>query len=642
MLRFSGYCLVVCGFFLLACVENFAVAQTSAAEVLGVEAAREDLQGSAAGGNAEDAKDEVEKGEEKAASKKSGTSWPRQVLSNKDRQGANNDSNHAFDRGPGWYVSLLKIIPWLLMFWLWVKTTDWISQDTYRNRQNYGLWNLVVVCSFFLAILISWVVPIYAVGLVLMFIAWCAPLTCYIVIRNKAVESHKRVMTKQHLRYVMAVVVNKLGGKMEVEKLKDYEKGAKVEFIPQGGETERDDTANLIMARQSPGFVLVKNLISDAIDWRAEAVALESSTDSATIRYQIDGVWRETDVQEREAGDVIVAVIKTLAALDINERVKRQLGTFGIKYEGKKYKCRLQSQGTKTGERATVRFDVGKQAFQSLVQLGMRSKVAEGLQEVLDSDRGLVLFSSLPEGGLTTTIDVALAESDRLMRNFVSVEPESMRERDIENVEVTTFKAREGATPASVLPKLIRTYPEVIVVRNLTDTETGKILCDQVEENRLVITSLRAKEAPEALLRMLMLKIPRKTIAGAISVAVSQRLIRMLCSECKVGYEPSPDLLKKMGIPAGKLETLYREPTAEELDKPCPNCRGLGYYGRTSIFEVLTVEDKVRDMLLNEPNLAKAKKAARAAGMRTMQEEGILLVAKGTTSVNELMRVMKQ
>ncbi len=119
-------------------------------------------------------------------------------------------------------------------------------------------------------------------------------------------------------------------------------------------------------------------------------------------------------------------------------------------------------------------------------------------------------------------------------------------------------------------------------------------------------------------------------------------MVRRLWDEYMLGYEPSPTLLNNMGVRAGRLETLYRERTAGDLEKPCPTCRGVGYYGRNSIFEVLTVEDKVREMLLNEPNLAKAKKAARAAGMRTMQEEGILLVAKGVTSVTELMRVLKQ
>lgn len=626
MSRAAGCLLLVCCMCGALCPAAVSVAQTSTAELGATIGASESLdggrsKGSNRGGQSNQAQNPA--GTNQAASKSGSTS-------------------HAFDRGSGGYFSLLKIIPWWLLFLLWVKTTDWVSQDTYRLRQNYGLWNSLAFFPFLVAIIISLFIPLFIIGILLMFVAWLSPLTAYIVTRNKTVEAHRRVMTGQHLRYLLAVTVNKLGGHMDVEKKAEYEKGAQVDFKPMGGESERDNTANLLMARQSPGFILVKNLIADALDWRADGASLDFTAETATVRFQIDGIWKENEVVEREAGDVIVAVLKTLANLDINERVKRQFGILGVEYQEKKYKCRLQSQGMQTGERVIMRFDIGKQSFHTLEELGMRQKVAEQLQEVLDGDRGMVLFSSLPEGGLTTTIDVALGETDRLMRNFVSVEPENLRERDIENVEVTTYKSNNGETPATVLPKLIRTYPEVIVVRNLTDGETGRILCEQVDENRLVITSVRAKEAPEALLRMLMLKIPQRMLAGAVSVVVNQRLLRRLCDECKVAYEPSPDMLKKLGIPPGRIETLYREPTAEEIEKPCPKCRGLGYHGRTSIFEVLAVDDGVRNMLLNQPNLVKAKKAARDAGMRTFQEEGILLVAKGTTSVAELARVLKK
>jgi type II secretory ATPase GspE/PulE/Tfp pilus assembly ATPase PilB-like protein len=272
----------------------------------------------------------------------------------------------------------------------------------------------------------------------------------------------------------------------------------------------------------------------------------------------------------------------------------------------------------------------------------MRDKLSEQLLGFIGNDKGFVVFSALPESGLTTTMDISLHETDRLMRNFVSVEPDTMREREIENVEVTTYQPAAGETPATVLPKLIRTYPDVIVVRNLSDPETANILCQQVKENRLILTSIRAKEAPEALLRVLMLKVPAKELASAVTAVINQRLIRCLCDQCKVAYEPTPDVLQKLRIPEGRVSALYREPTAEEANKPCPACRGLGYHGRVSIFELLVVDEEVREMLLNQPNLTKAKQVARKIGMRSLQEEGIVLVAKGITSVAELTRVLNK
>lgn len=121
-----------------------------------------------------------------------------------------------------------------------------------------------------------------------------------------------------------------------------------------------------------------------------------------------------------------------------------------------------------------------------------------------------------------------------------------------------------------------------------------------------------------------------------------QRLIRKLCPDCKVGYTPPSDVLRKLGIPAGKVEQLYRPPKGDEIEKPCKACQGLGYLGRTGLFELLVVNDKIREILIKQPKLPLLKEAARASRQRSLQEEGVLLVAQGTTSLQELTRVLKQ
>ena len=138
------------------------------------------------------------------------------------------------------------------------------------------------------------------------------------------------------------------------------------------------------------------------------------------------------------------------------------------------------------------------------------------------------------------------------------------------------------------------------------------------------------------------MKVPAKEFAPVIKAVLYQRLIRLLCPDCKVGYTPPPEVLKKMGIPTGKVEQLYRPPKPEEIDKPCRACQGMGYQGRTGIFELLVVNDQIREILVKQPKLDLLKKAARASHQRLLQEEGILLVAKGVTSIPELMRVLKQ
>ncbi|MEN0111326.1 MAG: type II/IV secretion system protein, partial [Planctomycetota bacterium] len=132
-----------------------------------------------------------------------------------------------------------------------------------------------------------------------------------------------------------------------------------------------------------------------------------------------------------------------------------------------------------------------------------------------------------------------------------------------------------------------------------------------------------------------------KDFARDVQGVLAVKLIRRLCDACRVAYTPTPEMLKKLGIPAGKVEQLYRSPKPDEVDKPCKECGGIGFRGRTALFEMLVPDDRFRSVLAKTPQMDAVRKAARESGMRTMQEEGILLVARGVTSVPELSRVLK-
>jgi len=400
----------------------------------------------------------------------------------------------------------------------------------------------------------------------------------------------------------------------------------------------------LITARQSPGYLLVKEMIADMAEKRSDRIILDYSQQSVVARQHVDGVWHNSEARDRESGDVMLAVMKTLANLSATERRKKQEGKFAAKYKDHSYVCPIVSQGVPTGERVMVQLLGGFQhSFKRYDDLGMRSKLAEQWARLMTLDKGLLVIAGVPEGGVTTLTDVSLMETDRLLRDFVAIEEEHHREREIENIEVTTYDAAKGQTAASILPALIRKYPNVYVIRDFSDTDAAKLLLNEVrDDDRLVITNIHAKDAPEALLRVLQLKVPQKEFAAVVTAVLCTRLIRKLCDACKVAYAPTPDLLKKLGIPPGKVEAFYRVPKPEEVDKPCKQCGGLGFFGRTGLFELLEVDDRIREILVKQPKLDLMRKAARLAGMRPFQEEGVVLVAKGATSLAELQRVLKE
>jgi type II secretory ATPase GspE/PulE/Tfp pilus assembly ATPase PilB-like protein len=356
---------------------------------------------------------------------------------------------------------------------------------------------------------------------------------------------------------------------------------------------------------------------------------------------------------DRQSGDVMLAVIKLICALNINERRAKQKGKFGIEYRRKKLTGLFTSQGTQTGERVSIVFDDGQLVAEKLADTGMREKMEQDLRGMLAQHEGLILFSSPPGQGFSTTFNAALRSSDRYIKNWVEVCEAEARDPDVENVPVTTYDASKGETAMTVLPKLLRTYPDVVVIRNLADGDTARLMCEQVtEEKRLVLCGIRAKDAVEALLRVLMLKVPPAEFAPVVLGSLNQRLVRRLCDDCKQPYAPTPQVLQQLGIPQGKVQAFFRNhegPLPLPPDAPrnavpqlCHNCGGMGFKGRAAVFELLTMTDDLKKVLATTPKLDVLRAAARKSGFRTMQEEGIALVAKGVTTLPELLRVLKE
>ncbi|MGM0486431.1 MAG: ATPase, T2SS/T4P/T4SS family [Planctomycetota bacterium] len=556
-------------------------------------------------------------------------------------------------RGPGGYLAWYKLLSCWILVLLWVHAADWLNRDSLETGDSIGLpprvWNPIVVFSFLVGFLIALTVPIFAIGITLLIVAYAAPLATYVLMRNGRVPQDQRVMTPAHLKRWFASLAS--GKKKQRDNLSVREQGPAVQLTACGG-TETENQANLIMARQSPGYVLVKELIADAVARRADRVMLDYTQEAVGLQYEIDGVWHKVEPREREAGDVMLAVMKKICALKMEERRARQQGEFRVKYGGNKYTLQLLSQGTKTGERAIVELIPDKSPFTSLDSLGMREKMRDDLKGALGDEQGLVLFSALPNGGLQTSWNVGLTATDRYLRDFTAVEDKAKPFTHVENVEVATFDGPAGQTPDDVLRGILLREPDAVVLPDFVTGTAVDTMCNYaLTQNKLVASSVRAKEGAEAILRVLALK-PRdvEKFAECLTVVLNQRLIRVLCETCRQAYEPSPQLLQKLGIPKGRVEVLFKEyqppPPGSKKRKGepevCPDCGGLGYKGRTGIFELIKVSDEMRQAIRKKPRLDVLRQLSRKAGNRTLQEEGVLLVARGVTAVSELQRVLKQ
>jgi type II secretory ATPase GspE/PulE/Tfp pilus assembly ATPase PilB-like protein len=581
---------------------------------------------------------------------------------------------HAIDRGPGFYLAGYKLSLLVLVFLLWVYTTDWISRDGVELGEGIGMpwqvWGPVSVLSFFLVFFLATLnIPFFAAGYPLLVLAWFVPLTIYIVMRNARVTDEKKVLTSSHLKNWFSNLGRRK--KKEVKAIHPWEMGPPLEMHATTP-LQQQNQAILIEARQSPAFVATKILLADALDNRAEKIMLDYAQDAVAIRYYVDGIWHNAaplvDIPQpkgpplkappnREVGDMMLAVMKKVANLNIMDRRNRQEGKFRTEIAGSKYDTTLLSQGTQTGERVLATFQLVTKHIPTLEELGMRDGLRDKLKELIGPGAsGVVVFASLPQDGLSALWTASLRSTDRLMRDFMSIQDEANLERDIENVELVKYNLKAGETPDKLLPKLLLKQPEVVCIPHVPNGETAAALCNySLNEDRphLGLTSTRAKDASEALLRVAALGVPIDLFARSVKGVVFVRLVRKLCELCREAVQPTPELLQRLGIPPGRVQVLYREkqppppgqpPPQKKKGEPevCPACRGLGYRSRTGIYEVLIVDDKIRQALVRQAPVDDIRKLARQGGNRSLQEEGILIMALGTTSLTELQRVMKQ
>jgi len=544
-----------------------------------------------------------------------------------------------FVRGPGFYLSSGKIFACWIVFLLWVYHTDWVSTDCQSLKLDYLRWNPIVFGCFMAAFILVWLLPFFWIGFPLLVIAYLAPLITYIVYRNSKVTNEKRVMTLEHIRYWLADKLAPVGINIPVEKKKSYESGAPV-ILKARADTEQENNVRTISARQIEGFNDARQLLSDALLRRASAIMLDYGQQSVGVRYLIDGVWHNAEALDRETADPLLAALKTLCGLNPQERQAKQSGPFLAEYEMTKYDCALTSQGVKTGERVAIQLVDEVIRFEDHEALGMRPKMVEEVRELLDRKKGFLLLSAPPANGLRSTTHVLLQKTDRYTREFVGLEEEKHRYQFVENIPISIYSTAKEETPLNALPRMFRTAPDVVVVRDLVDADTVDLLCDEIDEGRLIISTIRSKSAIEAIQQVLALEASRKKFARHLTAVLNQRLVRKLCDECKEAYAPTPQVLEQLKIPAGRVQAFYRPP--QQPEEVCEACGGIGYKGRTAVFELLVVDDAFRQALTAGAAPEQLLRVAQKAGFRNLQAEGIILVAKGVTSLPELMRVLKQ
>ncbi len=411
-------------------------------------------------------------------------------------------------------------------------------------------------------------------------------------------------------------------------------------------------TKNPLPAIDPQLYANVKWLVFNAIKGMSQQLVVTATQQGVSVQYIIDAVAHEAPSMDPATAAQMLMVLKVHAGIDVNKPQALASGDFLIPVPGKKMTAKLVSQLGRGSEKMVLTFDDGAKPLDKFEDTGIRPKMLEQIKELVNK-HGIFIVSSPPQQGFTSTFNATIRAIDRYLHNVVAVEDENANEREVDNSPISPYDATAGVSAATVLPKLLRTYPDVVCVRQPMNAETMTLLCDQPRQQRVVIIGVQALDAVESLPRVLALKGPRDKFAQVVTGALNVRLIRKLCEMCKQAYPPPPALLQKLGVPPGKIQAFYRPgpppqpPQPPDAKEPipgpvvCPACNGIGYKGRTGIFELLIVNDALRQTLVNSNKLDDLRRVAKQSGHASMMDEGVLACAMGVTSLEEFLRVMK-
>lgn len=397
-------------------------------------------------------------------------------------------------------------------------------------------------------------------------------------------------------------------------------------------------------AQDVPIVAIVDNIVSYALSLRASDIHLEVFKEYIIIRYRIDGVLHEILRIPKEVHPAIVARIKLLGELKIDEHSKPQDGRFRYKSAGQTVDIRVSVMPTFYGEKVVMRLLRSTQRPLSFKELGMFDDTAKILEESVRKSFGMVLVTGPTGSGKTTTLYSVLSMLNKPEVNIVTIEDPI--EYDINYVNQTQINPAAGITFAKGLRSFLRQDPNIMMVGEIRDAETAEVAVQSALTGHLVLSTLHTNDAPTAIPRLMDMDVPPFLASAVLNAVLAQRLVRRIHLDCVESYTPDEATLNAI---KGQLEELGLDPAKIKLPKRlyrgggCAADGNTGYQGRVGIYEILDVSDDIRTIINKEDfSLGELSKAARAGGMLTMFEDGLRKAERGLTTIDEVLRVVRE
>ncbi|MDB5394592.1 MAG: ral secretion pathway protein [Rhodospirillales bacterium] len=387
------------------------------------------------------------------------------------------------------------------------------------------------------------------------------------------------------------------------------------------------------LASEAPVIRLVNHLVTKAVEARASDIHIEPCEDRLRVRFRIDGALRDIDAPHDRFRAAVISRVKLMAKLNIAERRLPQDGRIKLAIHGTPIDFRVSTIPTMHGESVVLRVLDRESVALDFAAIGVDGQNLRNYLDVLERPNGILLVTGPTGSGKTTTLYASLVRLNTAEKKILTVEDPI--EYQLDGVNQIQVKQSIGLSFANILRSILRHDPDIIMVGEIRDLETAEIAVQSALTGHLVLSTLHTNDAAGSITRLLDMGVADYLLTSVLNGVVGQRLVRTLCPRCRQPYRAMPELseqLKLARYAAGSEFLLHRA-------VGCEACNGTGYFGRTSIFEMLIVTDTIRRLILRHAESNALHRAAVEEGMRTMYDDGMMKALAGETTIEEVLKV---
>ncbi len=398
---------------------------------------------------------------------------------------------------------------------------------------------------------------------------------------------------------------------------------------------EIDEAEDVLdIANKAPIIRLVNSIFFEAHKMRASDIHFQPFEDKLQVRYRIDGILYDTKVIPKKVQEAVTSRIKVMGRMDIAERRLPQDGRCTIRVGDGEIDLRISSVPTSYGERIVLRLLDKTQKVFELDDIGLSPEDYALVSKFIEYSHGIILVTGPTGSGKTTTLYAALSKINSPELNILTIEdPIEYHLPGISQIQVSNKK---GLTFASGLRSLLRQDPDVIMVGEIRDEETARIAIQAALTGHLVFSTVHTNDAPSTVTRLVDIGIEPYLVASSVICVIAQRLIRLICPDCKSEYEPAEEELREVGIDPAEVA---RRGGRLRVGMGCPRCFNTGYTGRTAIYEVLPMTDAIREHIMSRSSATVIKQTALKNGLKTLRMDGARKVLDGLSTCEEVLRV---